>query len=149
MSLVYEQTAAVAQRTVTVVVDPSYEPFVGKLQKAKTRKNKEYFVLRVSVPKRVAENLKAGPGDYLFFRTKKAEWFHMLDWDQMKNTWNMLPGEVKQEVYLSGLVQPPVPELGSTSGAGSLLNAQAGSTSPAMTAPTDSIALDVRMRGGV
>jgi len=48
--------------------------FVAKLQKAKTRKNKDYFVLRATIPKAVAETLDAKAGDYLLFRTKKAQW---------------------------------------------------------------------------
>jgi len=86
-----------------IVSDPEAVPFVAKLQKAKTRKNKDYFVLRATVPKEIAEKIGVKPGDFLFFRAKKAKWYHMLNWEAMENTWNMLPGEVKNKVITDGL----------------------------------------------
>jgi hypothetical protein len=149
LALVVEQTAAIAQRTVSIVIDSSYEPFVAKLQKAKTRKDKDYFVLRVSIPKNAAQKLEVGPGDYVFFRAKKAEWFHMLDWDQMKGTWNMLPEEIKQEVYLSGLIQPPTAGPGILSGTGGLPSVQPGAATPTLTVQPEIGASNVQVRGGV
>jgi NAD(P)H-hydrate repair Nnr-like enzyme with NAD(P)H-hydrate epimerase domain len=43
------------------------------------------------------------PGDFLFFKAKKAQWYHMLDWEMMENTWRMLPAEIKQKVIMDGL----------------------------------------------
>jgi len=97
-----------SQEIVAVLPDPSYVVFVGKVQKAKTRKNKSYFVLRTTIPKDVAEEIKAEPGDYLFFKAKKAQWYHMLDWSQMANAWNMLPKETKIQAILDGVYRQGV-----------------------------------------
>lgn len=89
---------------VTVCVpDPSYATFVSKIQKVKTRKGKEYFIMRTTIPKEITGKIKAEAGDYLFFKTKKAEWFHMMDWDAMKNTWNMLPADIRKTIMTDGL----------------------------------------------
>ncbi len=93
-------------RVTKVIPDPSFVTFVGKLQKAKTRKDKGYYVLRTTVPKEVAEKTGSEAGDYLFFKVKKAEWYHMVDWENMQNTWNMLPSEIKQKVALDGVYSP-------------------------------------------
>lgn len=87
-----------------ILPDPDAIPFVAKMQKAKTRKGKDYFVLRATIPKDVVEKIQAKPGDYLFFKAKKAKWFHMVNWQEMKNTWNMLPGDVKDQVIMDGLI---------------------------------------------
>ena len=77
-----------ARRNVSVFVpDLSFETFVAKIHKAKTRKDKDYFVFRVTVPKQVAGKINAHSDDYLFFKTKKAEWYHMLDWSKMETTY--------------------------------------------------------------
>jgi len=149
LALVIEETAALAQRTVSIVIDSTYEPFVAKLQKAKTRKGRDYFVLRVSIPKDAARKLEVGAGDYVFFKAKKAEWFHMLDWSQMKGTWNILPEEVKQEVYLSGLVQPPTAGPSILSGTGGLSSLQPGAATPTLTVHPEIGASNVQVRGGV
>jgi hypothetical protein len=91
-----------------VTVDNNFVSFVAKTQKVKTRKDKEYFVLRVNIPKNVAERVGIGPGDYLLLRAKKAKWFHMIDWTAMQDTWRMLPDEVKKEIVFSGLPNPGV-----------------------------------------
>jgi hypothetical protein len=85
------------------ISDTECVPFVAKMQKAKTRKDKDYFVLRATVPKDVVKKINAKPGDYLFFRAKKAQWYHMLDWTKMESTWRMLPIDVKRRVVLDGL----------------------------------------------
>lgn len=89
--------------------DPSSVPFVAKLQKAKTRKNKDYFVLRTTIPKDIAEKMDAKGGDYLFFRAKKAQWYQMLDWETMKGTWKMLPDEIRNRVIMDGLCDQGAP----------------------------------------
>jgi hypothetical protein len=87
-----------------ILPDPESIPFVAKLQKAKTRKGKDYFILRATIPKDVVEKIQAKPGDFLFFKAKKAKWFHMLNWQEMKNTWKMLPSNVKDQVVMDGLI---------------------------------------------
>jgi hypothetical protein len=94
-----------------IIADPGYEPFVAKVQKARTRKDKDYFVLRVSVPKGVASNLAVHAGDYLFFKTKKAEWYHMLDWREVGEAWSRLPSSVQTEIVLAGLPNPSTPRM--------------------------------------
>lgn len=83
-----------------------FSTFVAKLQKAKTRKDKDYFVLRTTIPKSIAEEMKAGAGEYIFVKAKKAEWYHMLDWKEMKNTWQMLPNNIKKKVIMDGVTVP-------------------------------------------
>jgi hypothetical protein len=111
MSLVAVEQRVMEQRVVAIFPDPSYASFVAKAQKAKTRKGKDYFVLRVTIPKEIADEIEAGPEDYLVLRAKKAEWYHMVDWTEMENTWNMLPPEIKRGVTLSGLPTPNLPKL--------------------------------------
>jgi hypothetical protein len=90
-------------RMVVMPSDPNSVPFVAKVQKAKTRKNKNYFVLRATIPKEASEKIGAKAGDYLFFKAKKAEWYHMLDWSQMGTTFQMLPNEVRNRLIVDGL----------------------------------------------
>lgn len=87
------------------IPDLGYETFVAKIQKAKTRKGKDYFVSRITIPKEVINQIDAKPGDYLFFQAKRAEWFHMLDWKKMETTWSMLPNETKMQVIMDRLVK--------------------------------------------
>jgi hypothetical protein len=88
---------------VAIATDPNSVPFVAKLQKAKTRKNKNYYVLRATIPKEVSEKIGANAGDYLFFKAKKAEWYHMLDWNEKSRTWQMLPDDIRNKLILDGL----------------------------------------------
>ena len=88
-----------------VVPDQGFETFVAKVQKAKTRKGKEYFVSRITIPKDAIKNIDVESGEYIFFKAKKAEWFHMLEWENMKSTWNMLPSETKLQIICDGLVK--------------------------------------------
>jgi hypothetical protein len=119
---------------VMFVPDRSFVTFVAKVQKAKTRKDKDYFVLRATVPKDVAKEIDLQPGDYLFFKAKKAEWYHMLDWKRMENTWQMLPNEIKYRAILEGL---PYPESSTqmtiANALEALSRARLGSTSPTAT----------------
>jgi len=86
--------------------DPSFATFVAKIQKAKTRKDRDYFVLRATVPKDVAKKIDIKPGDYLFFKVKKATWYHMLDWRKMETTWQMLPDQIKYQAIQEGVSYP-------------------------------------------
>jgi hypothetical protein len=94
---------AYAFRTIKIIPDSDSVPFVAKIHKAKTRKNRNYYVLRTTLPKEVAEKIGAKEGDYLFFRAKKAQWFHMLDWETMDNTWKLLPDDFKNRIIMDGL----------------------------------------------
>ena len=80
--------------------------FVAKVFKAKTRKDKDYFVFRFNVPKEIAETLSLNEGAYVLFRAMRANWYHMLEWQQMETTWNMLPEELRFAVRQSGLPTP-------------------------------------------
>jgi hypothetical protein len=91
-----------------VICDPESVPFVAKVQKAKTRKNKDYFVLRTTIPKEVSVKIGVEAGDYLFFRAKKAQWYHMLDWKKMSNTWKMLPDEIRNRITMDGICSQPI-----------------------------------------
>ena len=88
------------------IPDLGYEHFVAKIQKVKTRKGKDYFISRITIPKEIINNIDVKQGDFVFFKAKKAEWFHMLEWDNMESTWNMLPLEIKKQVIMDGLLQP-------------------------------------------
>lgn len=104
-----ESRTTTVTQMVAIAMDPNSIPFVAKLQKAKTRKNKNYYVLRATIPKEVSEKIGAKAGDYLFFKAKKAEWYHMLDWNEMSRTWQMLPDEVRNKVFLDGLYGQGIP----------------------------------------
>jgi hypothetical protein len=117
--------------------DPGYAAFVAKTQKVKTRKGKDYFVYRVTIPKDKAEQIGVKPDDYLLFRAKRAQWYHMINWDEMEQTWQMLPDEIRRDVVLSGLPSP-----GSASFAGLLQGGQAFGSFPS--APTSAIVPEER-----
>ena len=68
MSTIIEECGYV--RRMTVVPDPESVPFVAKMQKAKTRKNKNYFVLRATIPKEIVQKIGVKAGEFLFFRAK-------------------------------------------------------------------------------
>jgi hypothetical protein len=102
------QTAATHTIVSWRVLDQNYVSFVAKVQRAKTRRDKEYFILRVTIPKQVAKQMGVQPGDYLLLRVKKAMWYHMLDWKEMEATWRMLPEEIKREIILAGLPNPSI-----------------------------------------
>lgn len=86
--------------------DPSFKTFITKVLKRKTRKDKDYFVLRATIPKEVVNDIEAKPGDFLFFKVKKAEWYHLLNWKNMENAWTMLPDNVKLALYKDGISYP-------------------------------------------
>jgi len=98
------------ERLLCYVPDTSFVNFVAKVRKVRTRKEKDYFIMRTTVPKDVAKKIDAQPGDYLFFRVKKAEWFHMLNWENMQTTWQMLPKEIKNKAIREGLSYPGATE---------------------------------------
>lgn len=113
--VVAEQTLERLEQKVTILPDADYTTFVAKAQKAKTRKDKDYFVLRFTIPKDIAEKIEAAPNDHLLFKARKAKWYEMVSWTDMKATWNMLPSEIKIGVALAGLPNPDMPRLPSAS----------------------------------
>ncbi len=83
------------------------ETFVAKASRIRNRRGKEYFVYRVNIPSEVAEKLELGEHDYLLLTAQKAEWYHLLDWSEMKITWSKLPEDVKAKITASGLISMP------------------------------------------
>jgi len=80
--------------------------FPVKVYASKNRKGKDYFVYKVTIPKKIAKELKIKKDDYLLLKASKAEWFHLLDWAEMQSTWTMLPDHMKTRIRESGLKVP-------------------------------------------
>lgn len=72
--------------------------FTAKAKKIRTHKDQDYFVYRITVPKEEAQKLAINDEDYLLILAQKAKWYHMVKWDEMPDTWDLLPEEVKEEV---------------------------------------------------
>jgi len=108
LQFLWKRRLSLEEDVIVYMPDIDCVPFVAKMQKAKTRKNKDYFVLRATIPKDVTKKIGVKPGEYLFFKAKKAQWYHMLDWQKMGNTWKMLPDNVRNEIILGGLCQETV-----------------------------------------
>ncbi len=83
--------------------------FVAKPVRVRTRKGKDYHVLRVTIPKEVSTRLALGPDDYLVLRAKIAQWFHMVNWSEMPEVWERLPEGLRGEVMSLGLPNPAEP----------------------------------------
>src|SRR5574340_195525 len=77
--------------------------FVAKVNRIVNDKQNNYYIHRINIPSNVVEELGLGKEDYLLLKTKKAEWFDMLDWSQMKNTWDKLPEETKKKIREDGI----------------------------------------------
>lgn len=80
--------------------------FPVKVYASKNRKGKNYFVYKVTIPKKIAKELKIKKDDYLLLKATKAQWFHLLDWGEMQSTWAMLPDHLKTRIRESGLKVP-------------------------------------------
>lgn len=89
--------------------------FPVKVYASKNRKGKNYFVYRVTIPKKIAKELKIKKDDYLLLKATKAEWFHLIDWGEMESTWTMLPDQMKARIRESGLKVPGFHAAASTS----------------------------------
>jgi len=94
-------------RLTATIPDDSFA-FVAKPIKVRTRKGKDYHVVRITVPKNVMERLMPAPDDYLFLRAKIAQWFHMVNWAKMPKVWEKLPGELQSQVLASNVFSPTV-----------------------------------------
>jgi hypothetical protein len=78
--------------------------FVSRVSKIKNSKAKEYYVHRINIPSYVTKDLDLKIDDHIFIQAKKAEWYHMLEWDTMAKTWNKLPPNIKKQIIEDGLV---------------------------------------------
>lgn len=94
---------AFARMTIPLPV-PGLVPFVAKVHKVKTRRGKEYTVLRLTLPKEVGEKIGVVGNDYMFALAQKAEWYHMIDWNEMAEAWGLLPPEMRSVLVHYGLV---------------------------------------------
>jgi hypothetical protein len=83
---------------------PTMVPFVAKVHRVRTRRGKDYSVLRMTLPKDVGEKIGVTGNDYLFALAQKAEWYHMIDWSQMTEAWSLVPPEMKAVLVHYGLV---------------------------------------------
>lgn len=82
--------------------------FLSKVSKVKTRTkdNKDYYVYRMNIPKEESERLQLSKDDFMFVRAMKARWYHMLNWKEMRKTWNMMPQPLRNEIRQSGVHVP-------------------------------------------
>ena len=126
--VVKERSITASEKITSVYPDLSYFSFTAKAQRVRTRKGKDYFVLRVTLPKDAAEQIGAQPDDILLFRAKKALWYHMMDWNEMESAWRMLPQQIKSDVIMAGLPNPDMRSLTAITGLqGSLAGLEQGS----------------------
>ena len=79
--------------------------FTVKVTRIRNKKDSDYFVYRANIPKSVGDELQLNEGDRVFFRAKKAEWYHTLDWSQMEQTWNKMPIDIQKQIQLDGLLE--------------------------------------------
>ncbi len=93
-------------------------PFVARVRRVPTRRGKDYSILRMTIPKEIGEKIGIGDKEFLFMLAQKAEWFHMIDWTRMPETFAKLPPEVRGILEASGLI-PTVHASGSTGLTGS------------------------------
>jgi len=77
--------------------------FVAKVNRIINDKTNNYYIHRINIPSNVVEELNLGKEDYLLFKAKKAEWYDMLDWSEMKTTWDKLPAEIKNKIKEDGI----------------------------------------------
>lgn len=79
------------------------EVFVAKVNRIINDKKNNYCIHRINIPANVVEKLNLGKEEFLLFKAKKAEWYDMLDWSEMKVTWDKLPQEIKQKISEDGI----------------------------------------------
>lgn len=80
--------------------------FVAKAKKMKTHKDRDYFVFRITIPKKEAEVLDLNEEDFLLLYVQKASWYHMINWEEASDTYSLLPENIKEDIKNS---QVPVP----------------------------------------
>lgn len=77
--------------------------FVAKVNRILNDKTKNYYIHRINIPSEVVEELNLDKEDFLLLKAKKAEWYDMLNWPEMKNTWDKLPQEIKNKIQEDGI----------------------------------------------
>jgi hypothetical protein len=85
------------------------ETFVAKPIRVRTRKGKDYHVVRITVPKEIVERLNPKDDDYLLLQARIAQWFHLVDWEKLPNVWKKLPSGLQHEVLVSGVFSVSTP----------------------------------------
>lgn len=80
--------------------------FVAKVCSVRTRKDKDYFVFRMNVPKEISETLELVNGDYLVLNARKAKWYDLVEWQEMPKTWELMPESLRNEIHASRTAQP-------------------------------------------
>jgi len=78
--------------------------FVSKVSRIKNNKEKNYYVYRINIPQNAIKQLNLKQNDHIFVQTKKAEWYHMLDWNTMSLTWDKLPPDIQRSIIQDGLI---------------------------------------------
>jgi len=68
-----------------------HDDIFGKSQEDKEQKGKDYFVSRLNIPLDVSKALGIEDNDYLLINAEKAEWYHLLDWKDMKSLGEIAP----------------------------------------------------------
>ena len=107
----------VFQRTTVHSPPNNLVPFVARVHRVKTRRGKDYSVLRLTIPKEAGESIGIASNELLFLMAQKAEWYHMIDWSEMKEAWARLPNEMKSTLQYFGLVSmSPAGEIVSLTG---------------------------------
>jgi hypothetical protein len=96
------------EREFTIVAH-TLVPFVAKTHFVRTRKGKDYTVIRLTVPKKAAQEMGLKEEDYMFLQGRVAEWYDMIDWNKMQETWARLPAGVQQQILTSGLGPSGIP----------------------------------------
>lgn len=102
-------------------------PFVAKVHRVRTRRGKDYSVLRMTIPKSVRESVGIEHNEFLFLLAQKAEWYHMIDWDKAPEAWARLPQQTRAILQYCGLV--PTAAVGGA---------------PSLTSPQPALALEGR-----
>lgn len=97
-------TETVVLSRTTIRYSPSAVPFVARVHKVRTRRGKDYSILRVTIPKEIGQKLGVRNKEFLFLMAQKAEWFHMIDWTRMPETFAKLPDDLRTVLGMSGLV---------------------------------------------
>lgn len=61
----------------------------------------------MNIPKEESDKLQLSNNDYLFVESAmKAKWYHLLKWEEMSRTWNIMPEQLKDEIRHSGVKVP-------------------------------------------
>ena len=58
---------------------------------------------QVTIPKEIRERLKIKPDELVDIKIRRPNWWEMLDWNEMKNTWELLSEDIKNEIREAGM----------------------------------------------